>query len=1232
MKIVFCLIPATVARRFDVVASVSANPTALRVRPRCPGVTVGKGNRSVGRDQSFGRSIRAGFCAGLSVLALAVAGSASGAGSFDQGWVDLMLANRVALQANLQVQESPWSTTGPLPAKAFADALFPEQGVDLAAQQGGRKCWQSKQYPNGVPHALQSGDGTSTYFYRTVVAKNAGKLRIGLGSDDGIEFWFNGKKVLSKDVPRVIAPEQDSVEVALRPGTNEVLLKIYNRTGGCGFYYSTGDSAAGTLTQVAGKYPLETSLFSRYADAERWFQNADNTSIEHTAITALLQRLQGVEAEQQKLQSLVAAKTPPNSPEWLTLLGELATLANGFDRARAEVESINPTSLRLAVEDLAQAFPDTYRGGTDFLKALAAFEKELPAVKDALAHGDRKALGAFARFKALEQSALLANPLLNFDRLLLVKRAANRLGLPQNWQGNCALARDGYDNEIAVLSPVRSDGKLNTLYRPDGGKFVGDVDLNFDADKLLFSSLGTHNRWHIFEMNANGEQVHQLTPDEPDVDCYDPCYLPDGRIIFGSTAVFQGVPCVGGGNTVANLYRMDADGSHIRQLCFDQDHDWCPTVLNDGRVLYSRWEYSDSPHYFTRLLFRMNPDGTGQMEYYGSGSYWPNSIFYARPVPGKSTEVVAVISGHHGVPRMGELVLFDPAKGRFESSGSVQRIPGYHHPVDPIIRDTLVEGSWPKFLHPYPLSDKYFLVSMQPTPQSLWGIYLVDVFDNATLVCEQPGYAMLEPVPFRPTPRPPVIEDKVNPNSREGIVYLSDVYAGAGLAGVPRGSVKKLRILEPHYAYPQMGGHINIGVDGPWDVHRIVGTVPVESDGSAAFKVPANTPLAVQPLDADGRALQVMRSWFTAMPGETLSCTGCHESQNSAAASGATLAAKKPPVDIKPWYGPARGFSFTREVQPVLDKYCVGCHDGQSRPDGQSIPDFTAKAQNGWRNFTPSYLALHPYVRRPGPESDYHLQAPLEWHASTSQLVQMLEKGHHNVKLDAEAWDRLNTWIDLNVPDHGTWHEHRNIASNFRQRRVELRAKYANRPEDLEDIPEIKHEPVQFVKPAPLPERNAAKPQLVGWPFDAAEAQRRQAAVGVPVKTKVELANNVSMELTLIPAGQFVMGDADGERDEYPPSVVKIDQPFYLGVHEVTVEQFAAFDSSHDNGVHQRLQQRPEHARRAGQSCAPAGDPGFMGTSDGVLQVDVAPNRQAGQLCPPRPNGNMPAAPAPTRR
>ena len=779
-------------------------------------------------------------------------------------------------------------------------------------------------------------------------------------------------------------------------------------------------------------------------------------------------------------------------------------------------------STRDALEDMIATHGANFPKGKDFLNRLSELEKSLKDAETALAGGDpgaKQRIQEIANtFATLQRDALLANPLIDFDKLLLIKRAAGNLELPQNWQSNAAVGKQ-CDNEIAVLSPVSPQGNLTTLLKPAKSETVADMKLDFGGDKLLFSMPGKNDRWQVWEMKADGSGLRQVTPgDEPDVDNFEPCYLPSGQIVFTSTRGFAGVPCVGGGDAVANICKMNADGTGIRQLCFDQDQDWCPSVLNDGTVLYTRWEYSDAPHYFTRILFRMNPDGSGQMSYYGSNSYWPNSFFYAKPVPNHPTKLISVISGHHGVPRMGELILFDPAKGRFEADGVVQRIPGNGQEVKPVVADGLCDGSWPKFLHPYPLSDKYFLVSSRPSEQSKWGVYLVDVFDNMTLIKEQDGYVMFEPIPLHKTTRPPVIPDRIDLTKKDATVYLADIYQGPGLAGVPRGTVKKIRLYEPHFAYQGMGGHINIGIDGPWDVHRILGTVPVEADGSASFKVPANTPIAVQPLDAEGKALQLMRSWYTAMPGESFSCIGCHDTQNAIPPSKPTLASQRPASTITPWYGPARGFDFKREVQPVLDKYCVGCHkDGAQPVNGQAVPDFTAHKENGDHNFTKSYIALHPFVRRPGPESDYHVQKALEYHVDTSELVQMLKRGHYNVKLDAEAWDHLITWIDLNVPDHGTWTEHVNGARPVMQRRIDMFAKYANRSGDPETLPEpTSKEPVKYVAPAPLPPRKPQDIHFAGWPFDAAEAAKRQAATKLPPALKIDLADAKVLDLSLI--------------------------------------------------------------------------------------------------------------------
>ena len=697
--------------------------------------------------------------------------------------------------------------------------------------------------------------------------------------------------------------------------------------------------------------------------------------------------------------------------------------------------------------------------------------------------------------------------------------------------------------------------------------------------------------WQVFEIETDGTNMRQVSPDDqPDVHNFDSCYLPNGKIAYISTAPFQGVPCNAAVN-VGMTYVMDADGKNVRQLCFEQDHNFCPTVMNDGRILYLRWEYTDIPHVWARFLFTMNPDGTCQREHYGSGGYWPNAVFFARPVPNHPTKVVGIATGHH-VGRVGELVIFDPALGRMSTDGVVQRIPGYGKKVEPLIEDKLTLNSWPKYLHPWPLSEKYFLVSCKPRPYDLWGIYLVDVFDNVLLLKEMEDYALLEPMPLQKMKRPPVIAERVDLKRKDALVYIEDIYEGPGLKGVPRGAVKKLRLFTYHFAYHKIAGiNHRVGADGPWEPKRILGTVPVEKDGSAMFRVPANTPISIQPIDAKGKALQLMRSWMTAMPGEIVSCVGCHEKQNSGPPNLKTIASRRQPFEIEPWYGPARGFSFRREVQPVLDKYCISCHNGSKREDGQKIADLRGDQgkfiayKNGKPKanviygvpreelikkyggvFEPSYITLRSFIRVGGLESDLRLLAPGEFGAETTELVQMLMKGHHGVRLDTEAWRRIATWIDLNAPCHGTWREvvGPGKTRNDHRRRLDLCKLYGGSAEDPEVYPAIPKRKIVPIKPKPMREPIAEIPHVRGWPFDTAEAKRRKAALAKTHRT-IDLGNGIKLEMVFVPAGQFVMGDQNGHDDERPVTAVKIEKPFWIGKFEITNEQYARFDPSHDS-------------------------------------------------------------------
>jgi len=877
-----------------------------------------------------------------------------------------------------------------------------------------------------------------------------------------------------------------------------------------------------------------------------------------------------------------------------------------YAQARLDLEQVDLPAMRMAVQDLMESFRDDYPDGNVYLRSITNFEQELPEIREGLRRREEGAIEQVRRLVALERKALLSNPLLDFDRLLLIKRKplddprrakgdedndkslGRFLGLPQqsSWQLHTMTDTTGWDNEIAILSPIGPEGEVTTLYRPEQGRLVSEMDLHFEAEKLMFSMPGAGKRWQVFELDLATNRLRQVSPaDQPDVHNFDSCYLPNGRIAFISTAPFQGVPCNTGVN-VGMSYLMDADGSNVRQICFEQDHNFCPTVMNDGRILYLRWEYTDIPHVWARYLFTMNPDGTGQREFYGSGGYWPNAIFYARPVPNHPTKFIGIVTGHH-VGRVGELILFDPAQGRQSTQGVVQRIPGRGHPVEPIVEDKLTLDSWPKFLHPWPLSEKYFLVSGKPRPNDLWGIYLVDVFDNIVLVKEIEGYALLEPIPLRTTKRPPVIADRVDLDRQDALLYLENVYAGPGLEGVPLGTVKQLRLYTYQFSYHGVAGiNHRVGTDGPWEPKRVLGTVPVEKDGSAFFRIPANTPISIQPLDQEGRALQLMRSWTTAMPGETASCVGCHEQQNSGPPNRRTIASRQEPAEIELWRGPVRGFSFEREVQPVLDKYCISCHDGtEAKPDLRRDQGRFVAFRNGDPKariisnvpreqlvkqyggvFPPSYIALRSLVRVGGLESDLRLLAPGEFHADTSELVQMVKKGHHEVRLDQEAWDRINTWIDLNAPCHGTWQEvvGQEKMQNDHRRRIELRRLYGGDAEDPEVYPAVRQEPVEPIRPQPKPEWVSERMDVPGWPFGTDEAKSLQAAQGGIYRT-IKLGPGVELKFVCIPAGEFVMGDPTGEPGERPVARVRIDKPFWMSQFEITNEQFARFDPGHDS-------------------------------------------------------------------
>jgi len=438
-----------------------------------------------------------------------------------------------------------------------------------------------------------------------------------------------------------------------------------------------------------------------------------------------------------------------------------------------------------------------------------------------------------------------------------------------------------------------------------------------------------------------------------------------------------------------------------------------------------------------------------------------------------------------------------------------------------------------------------------------------------------------------------VIPDRVNLATDEATVFITDIYQGPGLQGVPRGAVKELRIIEYYFSRRSFGGlYGTLGLDGPWDVKRILGTVPVEADGSAHFRIPANSPLSLQPLDEKGQALQLMRSWFVGMPGEAISCAGCHEPRNEVSLNRPSLASRHQPSPIEPWYGPARGFSFVREVQPVLDQHCVSCHDGTSteHPDfrgGRPLTDWSSQLAGRWTgggSFTESYFQLQRFVRRNGIEGDRRMLTPLEFHFGTTELGQILSKGHQGVTLDHEAWDRFVTWADLNAPFYGTWGEipqfregqpgGKQLAS-VNRRATELRLKYvpSGPHPDYEAIPEI---PKFATKPRKVPvglqlEAPDARVSCDGWPFDATAAiEKQQAAVpGSGNLHLLDLGDGVKLELVRVPAGRFVMAGGGNGTDKPPAAVVDV-EAFWMARFETANRQLRQFMPEHDSRTEDR--------------------------------------------------------------
>ena len=846
---------------------------------------------------------------------------------------------------------------------------------------------------------------------------------------------------------------------------------------------------------------------------------------------------------------------------------------------QSELKWLNMEAIRLAYEDMKRI------EGFDAVKYLPILTELEQQVKQGFGNiysGDEAVLVNAEKAVANKRAILLANPLLNGDKILTVRyQLGNRdrramapeLGTQSNnWSNQESARRKGFNADIVELSNLRDEVQIRTIYKPDNTSSIADLKLHWDGDRAMFTQTMSDNRWNVFEVKLNNGDCKKLIDNpEPDLEFYDGTYLPDGRIIANSNIGYQGVPCVNGSDPVGNMVLYTPQSKNLRRLTFDQDANWNPVIMNNGRVMYTRWEYTDLTHYYTRIVMNMNPDGTEQKALYGSGSMFPNSTFDVQPLPGYASAFVGIISGHHGVARSGRLILFDPAKARKGAAGMLQEIPHRNRPIVEEVKDRLVDGVWPQFIKPSLLNDTYFLVAAKLDKNDLWGIYLVDKFDNVTCLHKMEGEGYISPIAVRKTVTPPAIPDRVKLDDKQATVFIQDIYEGEGLKGIPRGTVKSLRLHAYEYAYVQtQSDHNWHGIQSGWDIKRMLGTVPVEEDGSVIFKIPANTPVSIQPLDKDGVAVQWMRSWLTGQPGEIVSCVGCHEDQNQIVIPKRVIASQKAPHALTPPEGGPRSFTFDLEVQPILDRACIACHNGE----GKAFDLRGGKKDN--RGYGTSYLNLHPYVHRQGGEGDMVVLYPYEYHPNTSELVRLLKKGHYNVQLTDAEWRKIYNWIDYNAPDKGYFNA--NVLKSFPyqgydqiERRKQLTDKYAGgagvdwKKEIADYAAQLKNKgeikPVMPKKVSPVKEKVL---KVKGWPFAPDRVKEMLADEKETVKV-LEIAPGVQMTFVRIPAGEFVMGSYHGEPDTYPTTKVKIDKAFWMGELEVTNQQYNTIFPQHDS-------------------------------------------------------------------
>ena len=570
-------------------------------------------------------------------------------------------------------------------------------------------------------------------------------------------------------------------------------------------------------------------------------------------------------------------------------------------------------------------------------------------------------------------------------------------GFPRDghWYANFGYFFDG-PNNVAYADQGRlakldvKTGRVTALLEDRRGA-VRDPCVHYDGRKILFSyRKGGTEQFHLYEIHVDGTGLKQLT--DGIYDDFEPCYLPDGGIVFVSSRSKRWVQCwlV----QVATLHRCEADGKGIRPLSANVEMDNTPWVLPDGRILYMRWEYVDRSQVQFHHLWTCNPDGTNQTVYFGN--MHPGGVFLdAKPIPG--TDKIVFIDS--------------PGHGRREHAGHVSTVSGNHGPDDLAAKRPLNSA---EYRDPYAVAEDCFLAATNN------GIDVLDASGAAARLFSHQG-TVHEPRPLIRRRRERVIPSRINLAKATGTLLLDNVYVGRNMAGVEKGQIKKLLVLEtlpkPLNYGAGMHDFIPISHGGTFTLERILGTVPVEADGSAHFELPANRPLFFVALDENNATVKRMHSFLTVMPGEVLGCVGCHEKRVHAPRqppARARLAMRRQPSRITPVPGVPFTIDFPRHVQPILDRHCVGCHN-PDKPDGRVLLHGDHGSVYSTSYFTLTSLGLVSDGRNRVGNT-----APRAVGDVASRLMKLLDGTHYKAKPSPAEIEMVRNWIHVGAPYPGT--------------------------------------------------------------------------------------------------------------------------------------------------------------------------------------------------------------------